>query len=405
MNLPFQIAKRYVFAKKSTNAINIITGISIFGITIQAAAFILVLSVFNGFEELLLSLFSNFNPEVKITAEKGKSFSEDAIDVAQLMSIEGVEKVARTIEEIALFEYRDNRVFGTIKGVDSSFQSVTPIDSTIRDGSFVLEFGDMSFAVLGSGMRSKLRVDLEDEFSSLSVYMPKQEQVGPLEQPFRKQFLYPIGVFSFQQDFDNKYILTNLQFCQELLDKPNQISALELKLSPDADVKSTQAAIKDLVGTDFKVEDQYQQEETFLKVMNIEKWLGFAILTLTLLLIAFNLIGSLWMIVLEKKKDIAILKSMGTTDLSVRNIFLYEGLLLCAIGLGIGFALALLFYVLQKNFGLIRISQGFIIDYYPISIRAWDFLAVTAVVLLIGFLASLPAAYRAKRISAMVREE
>ncbi|MEM0994870.1 MAG: FtsX-like permease family protein [Bacteroidota bacterium] len=405
MNLPFQIARRYLFAKKSTNAINIITGISIFGITIQTAAFVLVLSVFNGFEELLLSLFSNFNPEIKITLEKGKTFDEDTIDLKQLMGIAGVAQVARTLEETALFEYKDNRVFGTIKGVDTSFQTVTPIDSTIQDGRFLLRLGEMSFAVMGAGMRAKLRVDLDDEFTALNVYMPKQKRVGPLEQPFRKQFLYPIGVFAFQQDFDNKYVLTHLDFCQDLLNRPNQISALELKLDADADVKSTQAAIQSLVGTAFKVEDQYQQEETFLKVMNIEKWLGFAILSLTLLLIAFNLIGSLWMIVLEKKKDIAILKSMGAQDKSVRNIFLYEGLLLCTIGLGIGFVLALLFYVLQKNFGLIRIAQGFIIDYYPISIRAMDFVAVTMVVLLVGFLASLPAAFRAKRISAMVREE
>ncbi|MEL6944781.1 MAG: ABC transporter permease, partial [Bacteroidota bacterium] len=196
-----------MFAKKSTNAINIITGISIFGITVQAAAFILVLSVFNGFEELLLSLFSNFNPEVKITPQKGKTFSEDTISIDELMKIEGIIHVSKTIEETAFFEYKDNRAFGTIKGVDDNFKYVNNIDSTIRDGGYVLQLGAESYAVMGLGMRSKLRVDIEDDFTALTVYMPKQKRINPLstELPFRKQFLYPIGVFSFQQDFDNKY--------------------------------------------------------------------------------------------------------------------------------------------------------------------------------------------------------
>ncbi|MEN0047232.1 MAG: FtsX-like permease family protein [Bacteroidota bacterium] len=407
MNLPLKIARRYLFAKKSTNAINIITGISIFGITVQAAAFILVLSVFNGFENLLLSLFSNFNPEIKITPQKGKTFAEDTIYLDELMKIDGITHVSKTIEETAFFEYKDNRAFGTIKGVDDNFKYVNSIDSTIRDGGYVLALGAESYAVLGLGMRSKLRVDIEDDFTALSVYMPKQKRVSPLstELPFRKQFLYPIGVFSFQQDFDNKYIITNLAFCQKLLNKPNQIGALELKLTPDADVNAVKKKIKKLVGNDFTVKDQYEQEETFLKLMNIEKWLAFAILTLTLFLVAFNIIGSLWMIVLEKKKDISILKSMGIQDGSIRNIFLYEGLLLCGVGLAIGFVLALIFYFLQKTLGLIPIPAGFIVDSYPMNIKPTDFVAVTAVVLLVGLIASIPAAARAKKIPAMVREE
>lgn len=190
-----------------------------------------------------------------------------------------------------------------------------------------------------------------------------------------------------------------------MLESPNQISALEIKLKKEKTSKNTIAQIKKIFGKDFKVQNRYEQDETFLKLINIEKWLSFAILTLTLLLLAFNLIGSLWMIVLEKQKDIAILQSMGIYRTTIRNIFLYEGLLICSIGLIIGFAVALVFFVLQKAYGIIPIPEGFVVDAYPISIRLLDFLVVILVVFSIGLLASLPAAYRAQRVNAIVRQE
>ena len=405
MNLPLKIARRYLFAKKSTNAINIITGVSVFGIAIQVAAFTLVLSVFNGFEDLLLSLFSNFNPEVKVEPAKGKTMEIDSITLQELMNLEGVVYVSRTLEEIAFFEYNNNQAFGTLKGVDTVFRHVTSIDSTIRDGVYATQLNEMSFAVLGIGMKNKLGVDLEDDFTSLDVYMPKTEVTGPLDKPFRKQFLYPAGTFVFQQDFDHEYIITNLGFVQRLVEKPNSISALELKLSENANSKTVIKNLKQLLGNQYIVQTRYQQDEAFLKLMNIEKWMSFAILTLTLLLVAFNLIGSLWMIVLEKKQDIAILKSMGSHDQTIRNIFLYEGGLLCIFGLGIGFVAALLIYMIQKQYGIIPIPEGFVVDAYPMSIRWTDFVAVISVVVIVGLIASLPAAYRAKRIQALIREE
>jgi len=404
MNLPFKIARRYLFAKQSTNAINIITGISVFGIAIQTAAFILILSVFNGFEELLLNMFSNFNPEIKVTLKKGKTFSEDSIALNDLVALEEVEYISKSIEETAIFSYKSNDHFGIIKGVDSLFKEVNSIDSTIIDGRYILDFGNTSFAVIGSIISNELGVDIEDDFTTVSVYMPK-ERAGPMEQPFRTQFLYPAGIFSFQQDFDSQYIITNLDFCHRLLNKPNELSALELKLKSGVDDIQAQKRIESIIGSKFKVQTRYEQEETFLRLLNIEKWLGFIVLTLTLLLVAFNLIGSLWMIVLEKKKDIAILKSMGSQDNSIRNIFLYEGLLLCGLGLGIGSLLAIIFYLLQKTFGIISMPSGMLIESYPMNIQLFDFVAVMIVVMLIGFLASLPAALRAKRIPAMVREE
>lgn len=405
MNLPFNIALRYLFAKKSTNAINIITGISVFGITVQAAAFVIVLSVFNGFETLLLSLFNNLNPEVKVTPIKGKTFSADSIDWKQLESIDGIAHISKTLEELAFFDYRTNTDFGTIKGVDTSYARVTNIDSTMRDGSYALQLGEMSFAVMGYGVRDKLRVNLDDDFTSIDVYMPKAERVSALEQPYRRLSLYPMGVFSDERNYDQSYILTNLSFVQRLLNLPNKISAIEIKLQENSNEKVIIEQLETVLGTQFKVQNQYQQEEAFLRALNLEKWLTFAILTLTLLLIAFNLIGSLWMIVLEKKKDIAILKSMGIQDETVRNIFLYEGGLICTIGLVIGFAIALTFFLLQNSLGIIPIPEGFAINAYPMSIKLTDFLAITVVVFVAGLLASLPAAFHAKNITAMVREE
>lgn len=405
MNLPFKIARRYLLAKKSTNAINVITGISVFGITIQVAAFTLVLSVFNGFEDLLLSLFSNFNPEIKIEAAKGKTFSMDTFPLEKLQNLQGVEHIAATLEEIAFFEYHENQAFGIIKGVDSLFRKVTSIDSTIIEGVYATQLNDISFAVLGNGMKNQLGVDVEDNFTTLNVYMPKIENTGLLEKPFTKQFIYPAGTFAFQQDFDNEYIITNLQFVQRLLEKPNLVSAIELKLSDNTKANVMVNTIQTLLGDTYKVRTRYQQDEAFLKLMNMEKWMSFAILTLTLLLVAFNLIGSLWMIVLEKKQDIAILKSMGSLDSTIQRVFLYEGGLLCLVGLIVGFVLAFGIYFVQKAFGIIPIPEGFVVDAYPMSIRWTDFLAVTSVVFIVGLIASLPAAYRAKRIPALIREE
>ncbi len=394
-----------MLAKKSTNAINIITGISVLGITIGTAALVLVLSVFNGFEDLILGLFSRFNPDVKITATVGKTFIPDSLKLDEIKALAGVDVISQTLEEVAFFEYRESQDFGTLKGVDSLYKQVTGIDSTIFEGIFRLKEEDRNMAVLGGGMRNKLQVDVDDPFELLNIYMAKRGNSINPEQDFRKRFVYPAGSFKIQQDFDNQYILVSLDFARELLSAYDEVSAIEIKLKPGADPEKTIQSLKQILGPDFQVKDRYQQDESFLKLMNIEKWMSFAILSLTLVMVAFNIIGSLWMIVLEKKGDIAILKSMGATDRTVQNIFLSEGLLLCTLGLGIGFVVALTLYFVQKAYGIVPIPEGFVVNAYPISMRFVDMLAVVAIVLVIGFLASVPAALRAKRVPALLREE
>ncbi len=404
MNLPFWIARRYLFSKKSTNAINIISGISVFGLSVGTAALILVLSVFNGFEELISGLFSNFNPDIKIEVKQGKFFRPDSSKIAQIKKINGVLHVSKTIEEVAIFEYKGHQNFGRLKGVDDEFVKVTEIDSTIREGVYELQEGDRDFAVVGAGMYNKLSINVDDYFSTLTVYMAKRKRVGPLADPLKRQYLYPAGIFSIQQDFDSQYILSSLPFAQKLLDLRGQVSFLELKLDPSAAVSTIVKEVEAIMGEDFVVKDRYKQDEAFLKLMNIEKWMSFAILFLTLLLVAFNLIGSLWMIVMDKKKDIAILQSMGGTKSLIRNIFLGEGLLLTLVGMLSGFFIALVIYFIQINYGIVPIPDGFVIDTYPISIRLSDFVIVAITVIFIGLIASFPPALRAMRISGMVRE-
>jgi lipoprotein-releasing system permease protein len=405
MNLPLRIARRYLFAKRTTNAINIITGIAVFGIAVGTAALLLVLSVFNGFEDLITEMYSNFDPDVKVAPLKGKTFSEDSLIITKLQGVPGVVSVSRTLEEVAFFKYKENESVGIIKGVDEQYVNVANVDSVMREGSFALKSEDMSYGVMGIGMRNKLAVDIDDPFYRISVYMAKRKP-NPLDPtPFRVQYLHPVGTFSAQPEFDQEYLITDLEFVRALLQLEDQLSALEIKLYPGFNNSATYNTIEEIMGDDFSVKNRYQQQESFFKLMQVEKWLSYAIAGLMMVMIAFNLIGALWMAVLEKKSDIVILKSMGATDELVRNIFLSQGLLLSIIGLIIGFALAIGIYTLQKTVGIITIPGNSSIDSYPVSMRFFDFIIVILTVLAIGLIASIPPALRAKRISALIREE
>lgn len=406
MSFPLYIAKRYLFSKKSTSAINIISYISVFGLSIGTAALVLVLSVFNGFEDLLSGLFSNFNPDIKIEILEGKSFEPHDEKIKDIFDLENVLAIAQTLEEVAIFKYNGAQTFGSIKGVDDQFRVVNDLDSTLREGVYLLKKDSIDYAVLGAGMRNKLSVNIEDEFSALTVYSAKKKKKKSSLIPgsnLSKKSLYPAGTFSIHQDVNNQYILSSLNFAQALLGH-SKISALEIKIADEDQLAKTVSAVEAIMGPEYSVKNRFRQDEAFLKIMNIEKWMSFAIVSLTLLLVAFNLIGALWMIVLEKKKDISILKSMGADNTSIRNIFLWEGTLLCIIGMLTGFTLAIIIYTVQKTAGIVPIPEGFIVNAYPISMRLTDFLAVGITVLLIGIIASIPPALRAQRIPEMIRE-
>ncbi|HLP93889.1 MAG TPA: FtsX-like permease family protein [Saprospiraceae bacterium] len=407
MNLPLLISRRYLFARRSTNAINIITGISVLGMAIGTAALVLVLSVFNGFEDLLSDLFGHFNPPLKITAAKGKTFEVDSIQLAQIRALPGVEVLSQTLEEIAFFEHQGSQDFGVLKGVDDQFALVNGIDSdtTLIEGKYLLQDGERNCLVLGAGVRNKLSVNVENPLASVTVYMPEQ-QSGFLDKPFKTRLASPVGTFAIQQEFDSEYVLSNIDFVRELLESPpGAVSALEIKTTKGAQIPELKARIQAILGDSYVMKDRYEQNEAFFKVMQLEKWMGFAITSLMLLLMAFNTVGALWMIVLDKQRDISTLKSMGATDGTIRRIFLLEGLLLTLLGMVIGLLLAIILYVIQKQHGIVTIPEGFLVDSYPIAMRATDFIPITLTVLGIGLLASILPARRAAQVPAFLREE
>jgi len=405
MNLPFNIAKRYIFSKKSTNAINIISGISVFGIAVGTTVMILLFSVFNGLEDLLTGFFNTYNPDLKVVPYEGKTFADDAIDMAQLEKLENVEFVSKTLEEVAFFEYDGDQTFGVIKGVDENFAKVNRIDSIIIDGVYRTRQDDINFAVIGDGIRYKLAIDIFDPASAgLTVYSAKRKKVRPTGNPFKKLSINTAGIFkAYQEDLDNRYVFASLEFAEKLLSLPNQLSAIEIKIRPEANIKSVRDEIQKIIGDRFEIKDRYQQEETYFNVLKMEKWLGFALISFALILVAFNMVGALWVIVLDKKKDIAILKSMGTENSQIRNIFLSNGFLLTSFGLIIGMVLSIILYIVHQNWGIVMMPPGSIVDIYPVSIRFVDFVVVGITVISIGLLASWGPAMRASRISTVIQ--
>ena len=403
-SLSLDIARRYLFGKKSTNSINIITAISVFGISIGTAALILILSVFNGFEGLISSLFNAFNPDLKIEAREGKFFSIDSSTIFNLREIDGIQFVSKSIEEVALFEYKGVQEIGIIKGVDQEFQKATSLDSFIINGDYFLEDNGIQYGVIGAGMRNKLSLNIDDRLSPVSVYMPlkKKQLFGTKE--YKIMDLYPGGIFNVQSDNDFQYIISSIDFASRLLDEKNIYSALELKIDPLKEKKLVKE-ISELIGPDLVVKNRYQQDESYLKVMEVEKWISFLITGFTMLLIAFNLVGALWMIVLDKKKDIAILKSMGYTDKQIKSIFIRLGALISSLGIIIGILIALIFYYVQKKFGIISVPSGFLIDAYPVQLKMLDFIVVILTVLAIGWLASILPSVKASRSKMVLRSQ
>jgi len=405
MRLSILFAWRYLFGKKSTNAINIITGISIVGIGVGTAALILVLSVFNGFEDLLGGLMNSVNADLKVTPVRGKTFEIDSVALRSLRNLDGVLSVSLTLEEKALIEYDGNQDFCTLKGVDLNYASTTTIDSSIIQGTFRLREEGVDYLVMGGGIANRLNVNVRNVFEPVTVYMPKTKTRNPMESPFRKRMAYPTAKFSIKQDYDYTYVFCSLEFAREVLGDPNGISAIEINTISEKPGASLIKKVSQIVGDKLIVKDRYRQNDALFKLMKVEKWLSFAIAGLTLFIVSFNLIGALWMIVLDKKHDISILKAMGATSRQIYNIILYEGLLVSLVGSGAGVVLALILYVLQKQFGLIGFPEGFVVDAYPIVLRLLDFTVVGLTVLGIGFLASILPAKRGAMIDSFVREE
>ena len=409
MKFTTEIAKRYLLGKKSTNAINIISWVSIIGMTIGTAALILILSVFNGFETLISGMYSAFNPDLKVLPVKGKFFELKDDQMKRIIDLDGIKVASKTVDQVSLFEYKDVQKPGVIKGVDENFVKVTSIDSSLRNGDYKVLKNNTNYGIFGRGLGSNLTINYKDQLTPVKVHTPTRVNQGGILSKVGKEFntiyVYPSGNFAVGGDPDVLYAITNFESVNNLLDQDDLLSSIELKMTNGANEKEVRQQILSILGDNFMIKNRYQQEETFLKVMNIEKSIAFLIVVLTLGIIAFNMVGSIWMMVLEKKKDISILRSMGYETKDIRRIFMAEGMIITFLGIVIGIVLALILYVLQKEFGIVSIPNGFMISAYPIELKFSDFIIVIFTVLGVGFVASLIPSYRAGMVSAFVRQE
>lgn len=393
MNFPFYISKRYLISKKSHNIINLIAGISVTGVLVGTMALIVVLSVFNGFEKLVLSLFNTFNPDLRITATVGKTFHLSSLPYDQVKSMPGVLSITEVIEENALMRYNDRQYIVTLKGVSESFTQTSHVDTMIVEGRFLLQQGSADFAVLGYGVAWSLGTDLRDAIHPIQVYVPKRGFSGgiQMEQAFEAATIFPSAYFSVQQDFDSKYVIVPIRFTRNLLGYKDELSALEIAVVPGASREQVKASLRRLLCENYAVKDRFQQQELLYKIMQSEKWAVFLILAFILLIATFNVVGSLSILILDKRKDIAVLKSLGADNRIIRNIFLTEGIMISFAGAFLGLLLGAAICYVQQRFGLIRlggVDSSFVVSHYPVQMEAVDFVLVFATVMAIGFAAT-----------------
>lgn len=393
-NIQNSIAFRYLWSKKSTNVINIISFVSVLGIAVGVMALLSVLTFFNGLETLIIGLYDTFNPDIKIESKLGKTFVLSSAQNNKLKANNKIAYYSNVLDETALLRYDNKNYYATVKGVDKSFENVSNIKKSIIRGKYILNKDSIQYALLGLGVENALGVNTFDEFNSIQVYFPnRRATVGSLEftQAFSMTNIYPAATFSIQNDFDNKYVIVQLQVLQNLLNySNNEIDALEIKVKNKKDIQSVKNSLKQLFGASFTVKDAYEQEATFYKIMKAEKWAIFAILTLILIISAFNMIGSLTILVMEKKHDIFILQSLGMNHHSVQKIFIKVGWLIAFFGFCLGIILTFLIYGIQKYFKLLKLSGngGFVVDAYPVELRVLDFIIVAILVFIIVSIAS-----------------
>jgi len=390
---PFYIAKRYLFAKKSHNVINIITIVSVFGVMVGAMALVIVLSVFNGFEKLIMSLFNAFNPDLEISLKEGKTFSLDAIPLEEIENTPGVVMYSEVLDETGLLMYRQRQHIIKMRGVSASFRDISGIDTMLLEGSYLLEEGDVDFFLLGQGVAYMLGVNLNDFMNPLHLYIPRRGRTVSMHpsQAFHATSNFASGVFGIQSEFDLEYVLVPIRLARSLLQYRDEVSSLAIKLDPAANHNLVQQDLEQLLGPAFVVKNRYQQQEFFYKIMRSEKWIIFLILTFILVIAAFNVIGSLTMLVIEKQRDVGVLRSMGASRQLIRRIFMIEGIMISLGGALAGILLGALIGWLQSSFGLITIqAEGtYIIDAYPVVMKSGDFVLVAVTVFCIGVLASV----------------
>jgi lipoprotein-releasing system permease protein len=391
VKLSLYIAKRYLFAKKSRNAINIISAVSVAGVSVGTMALIIILSVFNGLETMVSAIFNTFDPDIKITASEGKTFIADTSRLKLLAKVDGLSCYSLTIEDNALLKYGSREYIATIKGIDENYAMVSSIDSSMWEGEFILrnEKG-RPYAIPGVGVAQYLGIRI-NFITPLEIIFPRK--TGSVnfnaENSLNRKFIFPSGIFEVEKEYDSKYVYIPIDFARELTETDKGVSTIEIKFTKNADPASVQKDITKIFGKGFFVQNRYEQQAIFYKVMRSERLAIFFILTLILIIASFNIIGSLTMLIIEKEKDIEILKSLGADNNLIRKIFIFEGWLISIIGAISGIILGFAICWLQQTYGLVKLqSQSLIMDSYPVVMKIKDFIIVPGTVLLIGYWAA-----------------
>lgn len=407
MNFPFYIARRYLFSKKSTNAINVISGISVVGVAVASMALVVTLSVFNGFHDMVASFFTQLDPQLKITPAKGKTAASNDSTLMRIRQLDEVAVATDVLEDQALAVYGDRQQMVTIKGVDDNYDKLTHIRQILEgDGDYALHAADMNYGILGLGVAYQLGIGYTYR-EPLKIYAPRREgqiNMANLQDGFVEDELYSPGVlFSIKQGkYDKRYIITAIQFTRHLFDRDGELTSLELRLKPGSNFERVKAKIQEMAGTRFVVRDRYEQQEDTFRIMKVEKLMAYIFLTFILVIACFNIIGSLSMLMIDKRNDVVTLRNLGASDRQIIRIFLFEGRMISAIGAVIGIAIGLLLCLLQQQFGLIGLGStegSFVVDAYPVSVHPWDIVVVFFTVLAVGFLSVwYPVHYFAKRL-------
>lgn len=396
------IARRYLLAKKSRNAINVISAVSVAGVAVGTMALIIVLSVFNGLETMVNTIFNTFDPDLKITPAQGKTFVPDSTQLRLLASCEGVECYSLVIEENALLEYGNRQYIATIKGVDDNYSRVTNIDSAIWEGEYKLKSANGRYwAVPGMGIAQYLGINVNFVTTPLFIYVPRKSAINSPDpnDALKRDFIFPSGIYQVEQSYDSKYIYLPIEFARDLLEDEHGISSIEIKFTNDADARSVQKKVAEIFGKKYVVQNRFEQQEIFYKVMRSERLAIFIILTLILLIASFNIMGSLTMLIIEKERDVEILRSLGADNSLIRKIFIFEGWLISISGAIMGLISGYIICWLQQTYGLIKLhSNSLIMNSYPVVMKSPDFIIVLLTVLLIGYWAAwYPVRYLTKK--------
>lgn len=390
MNLPFYIAKRYLFSKKSHNAINVISAISVCGVALATLALVCTLSVFNGFHDLISSFFTHFDPDLKIEVIKGKVFNPTPSMIEDIKAIEGVEVVSLTLEDNAVAKYKENQTMVTIKGVDDNFQALTHIEDVLHGNpEFKLYDEVVDYGIMGRSLMYILGTGIQP-FDPIEIYAPRKGGKVNLANPmsnFHRAPLYSPGtVFDINEArYSTSYIISSIDYARKLFGYTNEVTAIEIRLTDDANIARVKQSLQSIVGDTFTVKDHYEQQEATFKVIEIEKFVTYLFLCFILMVACFNIISSVSMLILDKRDNAATLRNLGATDSMVSRIFIYEGNLIALLGALVGLVLGIILCLLQQKFGFIGLGDGqFVVNAYPVRVQITDIILVLASVLFVS---------------------